>query len=157
MEFGDFRSAVGIQSFMAGIESSTGDVALTVIVDMHRATFGIADITRQAFSENSFKSGIRFYVEDPYLIDFNSGKVALDLSYDQNSFGFLVENALGLNAEVANDSFLLTLDNYLDSVVPVGKLQVNFASGQLSATFDSENLAYSGSIAYTQTSGRSSY
>ena len=157
LNFGDFRSVVGIQSFHTGVQTSTGDVELTVIVDDKRATFGIADITQQPFSEDSFKSGIRLYFIDPYLIDFNYGKIALDLNYDQNSFGLQVENAVGLSAELEKDSFVFTLDNYLEGVVPVGKLQVSLAPGELSAVFDSESLAYSGSLAYTDTSGISNF
>ena len=145
---------MGVQSVSISIDSSSGDLSLTVIVDDHQGTFGIADVVGTAFNEDSFTTGIRFYLDLPDYIDFNSGKIDLMLIYEEGVYGFTVDNALSTEVHVSDENLGIFLTNYMvNTALPTGELQLTVSESEIALEFSDNHTQQSAKVTYDEFSG----
>ena len=154
VEFGDFKEYLGVQSVSVSIDSSSGDLSVTVIVDDHQGTFGIADVVNTTFNEDSFTTGIRFYLDLPDYIDFNSGKIDLMLIYEEGVYGFTVDNVLSAEVHISNENVGIFLTNYMvNTALPTGDLQFTVSDGEIALEFSDNHAQQSAKVTYDEFSG----
>ena len=145
---------MGVQSVSVSIDSSSGDVSVTVIIDDHQGTFGIADVVNTTFNEDSFTTGIRFYLDLPDYIDFNSGKIDLMIIYEEGVYGFTVDNVLSAEVHISNENVGVFLTNYMvKTALPTGDLQFTVSDGEIALEFSDNHAQQSAKVTYDEFSG----
>ena len=128
---------------------------MTIVVDDHQGTIGIADVVDVEFNADSFKTGIRFYIDLPDFIDFNSGKMELVITYKEPNYGFVISNAVAAQLRLEEDNVKLVMTNYMsETALPAG--EITFAitdDGDVSVSFYDNSVRQTATITYAEFSG----
>lgn len=127
---------------------------MTIVVDDHQGTIGIADVVDVEFNADSFKTGIRFYIDLPDFIDFNSGKMELVITYKEPNYGFVISNAVAAQLHLDDDSVKLVMTNYMsETALPAGEITFALAEGEVSVSFYDNSVRQTATITYAEFSG----
>ena len=127
---------------------------MTIVVDDHQGTIGIADVVDVEFNADSFKTGIRFYIDLPDFIDFNSGKMELVITYKEPNYGFVISNAVAAQLRLEEDNVKLVMTNYMsETALPAGEITFALAEGEVSVSFYDNSVRQTATITYAEFSG----